>query len=56
VNLAKKIANRDFEEVAGATTRTTNRSGLSKQMRREKRIRNRTARRREAAIHWADQE
>lgn len=51
----KKIANEGHEEVSRATTRSVSRHGLSDGMAREKRIRNRAAKRREAKMHIADQ-
>jgi hypothetical protein len=46
----KKIANANHEEVAGMTSRSTSRHGLSDGMAREKRIRNRAAKREEARL------
>lgn len=54
MNIAKKIANRKWDEIASATTRTTNRSGLSKPTRRAKRKANRRAIREENRIAFND--
>lgn len=51
----KKIANANHEEVACMTSRSTSRHGLSDGMVREKRARNRAAKRLEAKAHFADQ-
>lgn len=48
MNIYKKIANANYEEVACMTSRGTSRHGLSDGMAREKRIRNRAAKKEEA--------
>lgn len=53
--LHKKIANAKYEEGANRTTRSVSRHGLKPGMRREKRIRNRVAKREEERIVFADQ-
>lgn len=55
MNIRNKIANDNHEEYASHTTRTTSKHGPSDRMRREKKIRNRAAKREEARIHFFDQ-
>jgi hypothetical protein len=52
---AKKFANKGFEETATATTRSTSKHGVGATVRRIKRKRNRTALRKDAAEHFANQ-
>jgi hypothetical protein len=54
MSIHRKIANAGYEEVACMTSRSTSRHGLSKGLAREKRIRNRIAKRAEARIAWKD--
>lgn len=51
----KKIANAKHEDIGAYTTRSTTRHGMSRVLRREKRRRNRTAKRVETRIHFSDQ-
>lgn len=51
----KKIANSNYDEIGSNTTRSTSRHGLSPCLRREKRRRNRVAKREEERIHFEDQ-
>jgi hypothetical protein len=55
MNLYKKIANRKFEPVASMTTRSASRHGLGRGLAKEKRYRNRQAKREEARIDFASQ-
>jgi hypothetical protein len=56
MNSWKKIANDNHEEVAAYTTRSFSRHGLSRGLAREKRLRNRRAKRIDARWHHSSQE
>lgn len=55
MNIYKKIANENYEEVSGCTTRTTSRHGVGKSLKRESRIRNRAAKRAEERMAFEDE-
>lgn len=51
----KKIANSNYDEIGSLATPRASRHGLSSWQRREKRRRNRVAKREEERIHFEDQ-
>ena len=56
MNRHKHIANVGFEEESRVTTRSFNQHGVPKWLRRIKRLRNRSAKRQDAAFHLKTQE
>jgi len=53
MSIAKKRANRNFNEIAASTTCAWKKSGLSHSMRRTRRLERKVGNRYEAALHWA---
>lgn len=54
MSIANKYANEGHEDITVATTRSVSRHGLSKGQRREKKVRNRAAKRFEARMALAE--
>lgn len=54
MSIAKKYANRDHEENSSVTTKTYSRHGMPKCLRKNKRRRNRVAKRYEERLDFAD--
>ena len=53
MSIAKKRANRNFNEIPRSTTRSWNKSGLGRCARRVRRYERKVGNRYEAALHWA---
>lgn len=56
MSIANKLANENHDEIASMTSRGTSKHGVSKGVLREKRIRNRRAKREEEEIAYEDSE